>query len=173
MPAWETIAFATVMDVSVRTSEDPGTEIFNIDSFQITNISMEGPRKEARGGADAEPLIRYGKTVTIELEDVFMREDSLKHFGGGEYNGGKTEVSFGTTFSSSTYTLVGTTFVVGQDGEEKPVTVTMYNFLPNQIFDITMESEGDIGVMNITGELFPNEDGKFFEIENLPVTEAD
>src|SRR6056297_1217698 len=95
-------AFVTVMDVKVYdgdvmdtgnelegytyaeivhdayVSETPaGTPLATIDSLSISNISQEGPRKEARGGLYAQPKVRYGKTMRLEMEDVLVNADAL------------------------------------------------------------------------------------------------
>ena len=45
------------------------------------------------------------------------------------------------------------------------IWVIFSEYLPDGVFDITMESEGDVGMFNLAGELFPDVDGAYFRIE--------
>ncbi|MFW6029384.1 MAG: hypothetical protein ACOCRO_03940 [Halanaerobiales bacterium] len=158
--------FVTVMDVEVYEGANADTStdspIATLDSLNISNISIEGPEKEARGGQEAKPLIRYRKTGTLEMEDVIMKADVLEAFMDVDTSNG---ITITDTFATS-LTLVGTTYVIDREtGEKQDVKITFYDFLPNSVFDLTMEAEGDIGMINISGELFPNADGEFYTIE--------
>jgi len=141
-----------------------------MDSLSISNITQEGPTKEARGGQEARPIIRYKKTLRLEMEDVVMKADTLTTFMNGKYVDNTTSESLSITEEFATYLyLVGETYVIDRaTGNREFVKVRFFNFLPDSIFDLTMESEGDIGMINIGGELFANEDGVFYEIVYTP-----
>lgn len=168
-------SFVTVMNVKAWKQEtfnqfaetaptDPAD--LEMDSLSISNITQEGPTKEARGGQEARPIIRYKKTLRLEMEDVVMKADTLTTFMNGNLVDDGTDETLQITEEFATYLYVtGETYVIDRaTGDRKFVTVKFYNFLPDSIFDLTMESEGDIGMINIGGELFANEDGVFFEI---------
>jgi len=142
-----------------------------LDTLTISNITQEGPRKEARGGKNAQPIIRYGKTMRLEVEDVvFNIALAPKFFGAtlGYTSTDITEVSVSEIFPKS-ISLIGDTYIVDKvTGDRSNVYVTFPKFLPDGIFDITMESEGDIGMVSIAGELFSEAatQGDFFVISD-------
>lgn len=144
-------------------ADDPAPSL-TMDSLSISNITQEGPVKEARGGQEARPIIRYKKTLRLEMEDVVMKGSTLTTFMNGKIDPGNEILSITEEFATYLY-LVGETYVIDREtGNRELVTVRFYNFLPDSIFDLTMESEGDIGMINIGGELFATEDGVFFDI---------
>lgn len=164
-------SLVTVMDVEVQTlagvavTGDAATS--TITCLTMSNITMEGPRKEARGGRNAEPCLRYGKTMRIEMEDVVARTALFDYLFGTDSSG--DGIAFTNQFAGA-LKLVGTTDYVDVDGVKAQATLTIYNFLPDSVTDFTMESEGDIGVINIAGEAFPNEatgltNGLFYTLE--------
>ena len=164
--------FVTVMDVTVNYAWDSDLEEYTkeleIDSLRISNITQEGPRKESRGGMNAKPLVRYGKTMRLEMEDVIMKAKSFEAFMGAELvmdSGVPTDLEriLVKEVFSKPCKIEGTTYVIDKDtGEREYVDITIFKFLPDSIFELTMESEGDVGVMNIAGEIFPNECGVFY-----------
>ena len=164
----EKFAFVTVMDVEIKAADGGNLGIADpsertLTCLTMSNITQEGPRKEARGGRNAEPCVRYGKTLRAEMEDVVARPAVFKAVFGAKEEGGT--YSFTNEFATSLQ-LVGKTQVVDKNtGELHNVTVTIHDFLPDSITDFSMESEGDIGVINIAGELFPNNEGVFYTIE--------
>ena len=177
------LAFVTVMDIDVYTpiiqeTWTPGDYLYekedeSIKCLTISNITQEGPRKEIRGGRNAEPCVRYGKTMRLEMEDAVMRKDLLvKLFGAKiEDAGTATEkISFTEKFPTSMM-LVGRTKLIDQaSGDAVEVQLVLYRFLPDGVTDLTMESEGDIGVISIAGELFSNSSNEFFTIEDKEAT---
>ena len=157
------LSFVTVMDVEVFDTTDATSGIGTIECLTISNITQEGPRKEIRGGRNAEPCIRYGKTMRLEMEDAVMRKEMVNTLFGADIEVGS--ISFTETFPKG-IKLIGTTQVVDTDtGVPVEVKLTIHRFIPDGVTDLTMESEGDIGVISIAGELFSNEDGEFFDIE--------
>ena len=177
MALYADLSFVTVMDVKVLplgTTAATGV-ISTLDCLTISNITQEGPRKEARGGINATPCVRYGKTMRLEMEDVVMRMDALESFFDVTLTGSApssvTAISFTETFAKG-ITLVGETYVVDKStGDRAKVYIIFYNFLPDSVTDITMESEGDIGMITLAGELFANDSGQFFTIsETTPLT---
>jgi len=126
-----------------------------LECLTISNITQEGPRKEIRAGKAAQPCVRYGKTMRLEVEDAVFSLATLGTIGGATVLDDLNSVSVTDVFPES-FMLVGDTSVVDKDnGGMQDVWLTFFDFLPDGVFDITMESEGDIGVMAIAGELFP------------------
>lgn len=58
-----------------------------IDTLKIANLTQEGPTKTITGGQYSNPLIKYGKTMTAEIQDALGRASTLVRFFGANYNG--------------------------------------------------------------------------------------
>lgn len=74
-----------------------------IETLKIANFTPEGPTKSVTGGQYANTLIKYGKTMTAEIQDALGRASTMVRFFGCDYNGGvkqytgdgtKTEFAF-------------------------------------------------------------------------------
>ena len=59
---------------------------------------------------------------------------------------------------------MGQTFVIDSvTGNKEWINIYIPQFLPDSIFNQTMESEGDFGAMNIAGDILANDCGIFYE----------
>ena len=235
-------AFSTVLKPTFYESDGngsyTGSALFTLESLSISNFTQEGPMKTAKGGLNANTVLRYGKTARLEMEDVIGQIAALEALMGVTQTGSGTTVqdyketfvrtpgtrtiklskeleeinditdSVGQTldweentdyaiegnslillndapegdviiivdydyFSPSVYTVTnkfatpkyieGTTFVVNATtGNREWIKVTIPSFLPDSLYNITMEAEGDFGVMNVAGEVQVNDCGEFF-----------
>ena len=92
-----------------------------LDTLKIANLTQEGPTKTITGGQYANPIIKYGKTMTAEMQDALGKASTLVRFFGCEYVNGKTYKQ-NTKYK---FTLVGdgTTkdFIVAQDAANATV----------------------------------------------------
>jgi hypothetical protein len=148
----------------------PGYD-FVLDSLTISNITQEGPVKEARGGIHGKPIIRHKKTLRLEMEDVVARLDTLEYFFGAKVVKTDPESFTITDKFPKKLTLIGRTYVVDKDsGDRIWMKLKFENFLPDGVFEIGMEAEGDIGMIGIAGELFPNECGEYFTATRIDST---
>lgn len=142
---------------------DDTHDSFKIDSLRISNITQEGPTKEARGGLYATTQLRHGKTMRLEMEDVVGRIEVLQHIMGADVGESKIRI---TDKFANPLKIEGRTFVIDANtGNKEWIKITIHQFLPDSIFEQTMEAEGDFGAMNIGGEIIPDECGTFYEIE--------
>jgi len=168
----------TVMDVdfykAVRFEEDEGEnkegewdaantfaaeKLFSLRSLKISNINTEGPNKTAIGGQNADKLIKYGKTFTIEMQDALGNYDVLKNIYGAKANTNNTVLSITDRFPAE-LTIVGTTFVVDQaTGAKQPLKIIIPLFLGDGIFNLTQEAEGDVSVFDMNGDILRFEGG--------------
>ena len=41
-----------------------------LDTLKIANLTMEGPTKTIAGGQYSNPLLKYGKTMTLEMQNA-------------------------------------------------------------------------------------------------------
>ena len=193
-------AFSTVMDVEVfdrevdfientsgnivaveKGTNDPEvtvTPIAVLDSLTMSNITQEGPVKETRGGIASEPIIRFRKTVRLEMEDVVVTPTALRALFGANVttetvtDGNETRqavTGFGITDTfAKMISLRGKTFVIERaTGERRWIDVTFNRFLPDSVLDMMMEAEGDLGVVNVAGELFPDACGNYFTVGRI------
>ena len=202
-------AFATVMDVSVFPdgtqflpdasgvivpvvagftgtpviAEDAVAPIAVLDSLTMSNITQEGPQKETRGGTAAEPIIRFRKTVRLEMEDVVITPTAMRAlFGATLYDENGTRIDpatydpdvdiiggFGITDTfAKMLTLRGKTFVIDREtGDRRWIDITFKRFLPDSVLDMMMEAEGDLGIVNVAGELFPDGCGEYFTVGRI------
>ena len=146
------------------------SRLFKLDTLKISNINQEGPTKTITGGMNADTLLKYGKTFTVEMQDALGRMDVLEHIYGANIDENEQIVAFSDGFAGE-LTLVGKTFVIDQKtGAKQPVRIVLPIFLPDSIFNLTMDAEGDATVFDLNGNLLAFETGR---IENTAVGTAE
>lgn len=143
-------------DAEETLSADP---VFTLDTLKIANINQEGPTKTITGGQNADTLLKYGKTVSIEMQDALGKYDVLHHVYGVNYSTNHQIAAFTDRFPSE-LTLVGTTFVVDQaTGAKQPIHIIIPRFLGDGIFNLTQDAEGDATVFDLNGNILKFEGG--------------
>jgi hypothetical protein len=81
------------------------------------------------------------------------------------FTGSNTPGYLVTDRFSGYYQIVGRTFVVNEGtGAREYVNFIVNKFLPDSLFNLSMEAEGDLAVFNLAGEIFTNDCGIFYEI---------
>lgn len=153
------------------------TPIARLDTLKIANVTIDGPDKTVTGGQYNNPLIKFGKTATIEMQDALGNAWALQalcgglieHFGTAP-TGGSTVSSIKTASSgdnndntlalhfdegfAGVKTIIGDSFFIDQkSGQQIPVTIIFYQVLPTSIFNLTQDSEGDATVFDMNGDL--------------------
>jgi hypothetical protein len=146
---------------------DEGVLRCELDTLKIANASQEGPTKTVSGGQYANPLIKYGKTARLEMQDALGNAEAIEALCGGlvEYNvdpssasaeeieGGRIALHIGSDFAS-TKLILGDSFFIDQvTGEQVKVLIVFYQFLPDSIFNLTQDAEGDATVFDMNGDL--------------------
>lgn len=130
-----------------------GDVLFQLDTLKIANINSEGPTKSITGGQNADILLKYGKTFTIEMQDALGRYDVLYHIYGVNYSKDAQIAAITDRFPSE-LTIVGDTFVIDQKtGAKQPIHVVIPLFLGDGIFNLTQDAEGDASVFDLNGSL--------------------
>ena len=167
MAAFNKFIPTTVFDLKVYnkgTKVGPDTDaLATIESLKIANFTQEGPTKTARGGKNNAILARYGKETRLEMEDAIVSADVLQYLMGAEI-GEDDEIQIKDTFPEEVK-LVGTTFFIDPDtGKKIEATFTVPRFFPDGLFNLTMEAEGDFGVIEIGGEVIADDCGNFYTI---------
>ena len=124
-----------------------------LDTLKIANLTQEGPTKTVTGGQYANPLIKYGKTMTCEMQDALGRADTLVRFFGCEYvdTEGDGRVSVSDKFPGA-FAIEGETFFIDQKtGDKVTVYIFIPQFIPDSILTLTQDAEGDATVFDLNG----------------------
>ena len=139
------------------------TPLCELDTLKISNVTVEGPSKTISGGQYANPLIKFGKTARLEMQDALGHIDAIDHLCGGiaERTGTATGdyigLHVGEDFNQAV-TIVGDTFFISKKTQQQvPVKIIFYQFLPDSIFNLTQDAEGDAAVFDMNGDLLATE----------------
>lgn len=135
-----------------------------LDTLKIANVSQDGPDKTVTGGQYSNPLIKFGKSARLEMQDALGNNEALDALCGtiSEY---KTKAADSTKLSdrialhvgeqfAGPKCIIGDSFFIEQkSGAQVPVTIIFYQFLPDSLFNLTQDSEGDATVFDMNGDL--------------------
>lgn len=122
-----------------------------LDTLKIANLTQEGPTKTITGGQYANPLLKYGKTMTMEMQDALGRAAVLVEFFGCDYDADNGVLSVTDRFPGA-FAIEGDTFFVDQKtGEKVKLHVFIPQFLPDAILTLTQDAEGDAAVFDLNG----------------------
>ena len=120
-----------------------------LDTLKIANLTQEGPTKTITGGQYANPLLKYGKTMTIEMQDALGRAPVLVEFFGCDYEDGVLSV---TDKFPGAFAIEGDSFFIDQKtGDKVPVHIFIPQLLPDAILSLTQDAEGDAAVFDLNG----------------------
>ena len=145
----------TAYDVIAYAEENKGKALY-IDTFKVANVTQEGPTKTVSGGQFSNPLIKYGKSARLEMQDALGRAEAIEKLCGGlqEWNGSSlTGLHFGEDFTGAKLIVGDSFFIDRKTGRQVPVKVIFYQFLPDSIFNLTQDAEGDATVFDMNGDL--------------------
>lgn len=128
-----------------------------LKTLKVANVTTEGPTKTITGGQYASPLLKFGKTARLEMQDALGSADALEAFGaalkGYNVNNNVTALHFSEEFTGPK-TIIGESFFIDQaTGRQVDVKIIFYQFLPDSIFNFTQDSEGDATVFDLNGDL--------------------
>ena len=137
------------------------TPLCTLDTLKISNISVEGPSKTLSGGQYANPIIKFGKTARLEMQDALGHIDAIDALCGGiaertgSQNGNYIGLHVGEDFNTPKI-IIGDTFFIDQATQQQvPVVIIFYKFLPDSLFNLTQDAEGDASVFDMNGDLLP------------------
>lgn len=137
------------------------TSLCDLKTLKIANVTLDGPSKTVTGGQYSNPLIKFGKTATMEIQDALGNADAIEALGGGlvetfvaaaHANDGKV-LHIGTDFASAKVILGDSFFIDQKTGQQVSVNIIFYQFLPDSLFNLTQDSEGDATVFDMNGSL--------------------
>ena len=142
-----------------KTTEHDAAYLCKLDTLKTSNITEEGPTKTVTGGQNSSPLLKFGKTARLEMQDALGNAEALEALGGmtveyvGSLGGTKIALHAGDTFSGPR-TILGESFFIDQaTGAQVDVYILIYQFLPDSIFNLTQDAEGDATVFDMNGDL--------------------
>lgn len=136
------------------------TPLCSIDTFKVANVTQEGPNKTVTGGQYSNPLIKFGKSARLEMQDALGRAEAIDALCGGiiEKEGGVTTgLHFGEDFVGPKMIIGESFFIDRKTGEQVQVKIIFYQFLPDSIFNLTQDAEGDATVFDMNGDLLTSE----------------
>ena len=134
--------------------------ICEIDTFKVANVSEEGPSKTVTGGRYSNPLIKFGKSARLEMQDALGRAEAIDALCGGimeTETGVITGLHFGEDFVGPKMIIGDSFFIDRKTGQQVPVKIIFYQFLPDSIFNLTQDAEGDATVFDMNGDLLTTE----------------
>lgn len=131
----------------------------DIDSLKIANVTVEGPSKTITGGQYSNPLIKFGKTARLEMQDALGRAKAVEAFGGSVNEYGEAEYKTVkamhiTEDFAPTRLVIGDSFFISKaTGQQVKVKIIFYQVLPDSIFNLSQDSEGDATVFDMNADL--------------------
>lgn len=134
-----------------------------INNLKTASVSTDGPTKTITGGQYNEPLLKYGKTVTVSRQDALGDHKALEALCGTvSENTGATEDDSKlvgrhiTPQFATAKRIIGDSFFVDKaTGEMVNVKIIFYKFLPDSLFNLAQEADGDASVFDRNGTLVP------------------
>lgn len=143
---------------------EAATALTTLDTLKIANVSQDGPDKTVTGGQYSNPLIKFGKSARLEMQDALGNNEALDALCGtvSEYktkavDGGalsdRIALHVGEQFAGPKCIIGDSFFIEQKSGAQVPVKIIFYQFLPDSLFNLTQDSEGDATVFDMNGDL--------------------
>lgn len=134
-----------------------------LDTLKIANVSIEGPSKTITGGQYSNPLIKFGKSARLEMQDALGNAEAVEALCGGvvEYKGSAAGdiigLHNGEDFAGPKCIIGDSFFIDQKTGAQVKVAIIFYQFLPDSLFNLTQDAEGDATVFDMNGDLLTTE----------------
>ena len=148
---------ATVDEILAMYPEEKA--LATLDTLKIANVSQDGPDKTVTGGQYSNPLIKFGKSARLEMQDALGNNEALDALCGtvSEYREKtlQTRIALhvGEQFAGPKCIIGNSFFIEQKSGAQVPVKIIFYQFLPDSLFNLTQDSEGDATVFDMNGDL--------------------
>ena len=137
--------------------------ICRLDTLKVANVTQEGPTKTISGGQFSNPLIKFGKSARLEMQDALGNGKAIAALCGGVVESSETGettktssmvgLHFGEDFVGAKMIIGDSFFIDRKTGQQVPVKIVFYQFLPDSIFNLTQDAEGDATVFDMNGDL--------------------
>ena len=151
----------TTLETKKSTKAEP--YLFTLDTLKIANVTVEGPSKTVSGGRYSNPLIKFGKTARLEMQDALGHIGAIDRLCGGiaersgATNGDCIGLHVGEDFNEPV-TIIGDTFFISKETHQQvKAKIIFYQFMPDSIFNLTQDAEGDAAVFDMNGDLLSTE----------------
>ena len=145
--------YRTPAEFLAEVEKQESTPICTLDTLKIANVTMEGPSKTVTGGQYSNPLVKFGKSCRLEMQDALGNKEAIKALCGGLVDTQGKALSFGENFEGPK-TIIGESFFIDQpSGQQVKVKIIFYSFLPDSLFNLTQDAEGDATVFDMNGDL--------------------
>lgn len=136
-----------------------------LDTLKVANVTQEGPTKTVTGGRYSNPLIKFGKSARLEMQDALGNAEAIEALCGGivEYSDSALSASarvglhISEDFSGPKLILGDSFFIDQKTGKQVKVKIVFYQFLPDSLFNLTQDAEGDATVFDMNGDLLTTE----------------
>ena len=138
-----------------------GTKLCRLDTLKVANATQEGPTKTITGGQYANPLIKFGKSARLEMQDALGNAAAIDALCGGVLESGASgpdatkvhALHVGEDFNGPKCIIGDTFFIHQKTGAQVKAKIIFYQFLPDSIFNLTQDAEGDATVFDMNGDL--------------------
>lgn len=134
----------------------------HLETLKVANVTQEGPTKTVTGGQYSNPLIKFGKSARLEMQDALGNAAAIDALCGGIMESGASASAAATSVGAihvgedfvGPKCVIGDTFFINQKtGAQVPAKIVFYQFLPDSIFNLTQDAEGDATVFDMNGDL--------------------
>ena len=149
-------------DVVIK-GEVKAKPICRLDTLKVANVTQEGPNKTVTGGQFSNPLIKFGKSARLEMQDALGSGKAIAALCGGVVESNEATdttttssmvgLHFGEDFVGAKMIIGDSFFIDRKTGQQVPVKIVFYQFLPDSIFNLTQDAEGDATVFDMNGDL--------------------
>jgi len=160
------IITSTATADEIVTALESEEALCELKTLKIANVPQEGPTKTVTGGQFSNPLVKFGKTARLEMQDALGNSKALEALCGGiqewndALNGAELNaLHFGEDFASAKTILGDSFFIDRATGQQVKVKIIFYQFLPDSLFNLTQDAEGDATVFDMNGDLLTTEIG--------------
>ena len=154
---------AEIRDHYKTLNTDSSKHLAFIDTLKVANITVDGPNKTVTGGQYSNPLIKFGKSARLEMQDALGRADAIEAFGGAinefdsEHSSNRIAMHVTEDFAP-TRLIIGESFFIDREtGRQVKVDIIFYQVLPDSIFNLTQDAEGDATVFDMNADLLTTE----------------
>lgn len=149
--------------VHIGNIKNPNRFVY-LDTLKISNIQESGPKKTFKAGAKNIPIVKYGKTVKIDIEDALGRLDTLVNFFNLHFDDDFNIIYSDNNFSEP-FALHGEMQVVDMSGQKHTLFIFIPCFVPQNNLTINQDAEGEFGIFDLSGDIFsmPIQITKYYE----------
>ena len=129
------------------------TFVCYLDTLKISNITQSAPKKEFNIGKYNIPLIRWGKTVTMDITDALGNLDTLQYFFGLQE--GEGDYLYANHEFAEPLAMLGEAKISNSKGELESVWIFIPCFVPKGELKIVQDADSGVGVFDLNGTLYP------------------